>query len=243
MASATGLKCGCYDEHTRSLSFDYVSNFHGANDASVVQVFDRCIMRQETIVRTLYKFEELSDKAKQRAMNWYRQASENDFSSVFADYVIEDAKTIGKCLGIRVDDIYYSGFSSRGDGACFNGYYCYAKNSVKELRKYAPVDEELYQIASKLFDLQKHNGYQLQANIQHRGHYYHAECTTIDIDRTDGVPVSEDTEEQLKDLLRDYMRWIYRSLEKEYEYQNSDEVVQENIIANEYEFLEDGKRA
>jgi hypothetical protein len=39
------------------------------------------------------------------------------------------------------------------------------------------------------------------------------------------------------------MRWIYRQLEREYDYQNADAQVDENIRANEYEFYEDGKRA
>lgn len=44
--------------------------------------------------------------------------------------------------------------------------------------------------------------------------------------------------EFLNDLLEDY-RVI---LEKDIEYQNSDEVVADNIRANEYEFTEDGRR-
>lgn len=47
----------------------------------------------------------------------------------------------------------------------------------------------------------------------------------------------------IKELLRDYMRWIYKQLEKEHEYQNSNEVVDETITINEYEFDEDGNRA
>lgn len=39
------------------------------------------------------------------------------------------------------------------------------------------------------------------------------------------------------------MRWIYRALEAEYEYQDSDGQVDETIKANEYEFEEDGSRA
>ena len=43
--------------------------------------------------------------------------------------------------------------------------------------------------------------------------------------------------------MRDFAQWIYDSLEKEYEYQMSDEFVTENIEANEYEFDEEGNRA
>ncbi len=43
--------------------------------------------------------------------------------------------------------------------------------------------------------------------------------------------------------LRDFADWIYSQLEKEYEYQMSNECVDENIRANEYEFTEEGMRA
>lgn len=38
------------------------------------------------------------------------------------------------------------------------------------------------------------------------------------------------------------MDWIYRQLEKEYEYQNSDECIDENLMGNSYTFREDGTR-
>jgi hypothetical protein len=52
----------------------------------------------------------------------------------------------------------------------------------------------------------------------------------------------EDVEKELTELSRDCMKWIYRQLEKEYEYQNSDECVIELIQANEYTFTESGRR-
>jgi hypothetical protein len=39
------------------------------------------------------------------------------------------------------------------------------------------------------------------------------------------------------------MRWIYRQLEREYEWLMSDEQVDESIRINEYEFTEEGKLA
>ena len=44
------------------------------------------------------------------------------------------------------------------------------------------------------------------------------------------------------ELSRDLMRWIYRTLEKECDWQNADEQVDENIRCNEYEFDVDGER-
>jgi hypothetical protein len=49
-------------------------------------------MRQETVTRTIYKFEELSDKAKDKAREWYRVAAAYD---EWWDCIYADAKTIG----------------------------------------------------------------------------------------------------------------------------------------------------
>jgi hypothetical protein len=37
------------------------------------------------------------------------------------------------------------------------------------------------------------------------------------------------------------MDWLYLTLEKEYEYLTSEETIKESLIANEYDFTEDGK--
>lgn len=49
--------------------------------------------------------------------------------------------------------------------------------------------------------------------------------------------------DNLIEALTDFNSWIFKSLEKEYEYLMSDESVDESIKANEYEFTEDGERA
>jgi len=87
--------------------------------------------------------------------------------------------------------------------------------------------------------------------VGHSGHYYHEHCTEFEID-LDGVEESESsiTQEEwatecaaLKEAAKDFMRWIYRQLEKEYEYQNSDGQVDESLLAHEYLFTEDGRRS
>lgn len=44
------------------------------------------------------------------------------------------------------------------------------------------------------------------------------------------------------EALRDLARWLYRQLEREYDYLTSDEAVDEAILANEYSFTVDGTR-
>jgi hypothetical protein len=186
----------------------------------------------------VYKFEELSKEAKEKAREWFR---ERGFDYDWYDGVEEDFKTICKIVGITDVKIYFSGFYSQGEGACFEGSYHYAKDSVKKLMEYAPQDKELHRIVKELRELQRRYFYRLEARVKHSGHYYHKYCTNIDVYYGDDAPNSE-AEGYLKELLRALMGWLYRTLEKEYNYLNSDEQVDETIKINEYEFTEDGKR-
>ena len=54
--------------------------------------------------------------------------------------------------------------------------------------------------------------------------------------------LTEDAEDIVVEALRDLAHWLYRQLEQEYEFQSSDEMVDEAIIANDYTFTEDGRR-
>lgn len=188
---------------------------------------------------TVYKFSELTDAAKERAIeDWNRDGLDYEWW----DSVYEDAKTIGELMGIRVDKIFFSGFWNQGDGACFEGSYEYKKGSVKAVVDYAPQDEDLAKIVKGLQAEQRRNFYGLSAEVKQHGHYMHEFCTEIDVQR-DNIPwgVSHETDEAIKDLLRDFMRWIYRNLEREHEYLTSAESVTETIEANEYEFTEAGE--
>ena len=44
------------------------------------------------------------------------------------------------------------------------------------------------------------------------------------------------------EALRDLARWLYRQLEREYDYLTSDESVDDAIRANNYTFTETGRR-
>jgi hypothetical protein len=215
-------------------------------------------MRTETTERTLYKFDELSESAQQKAMDEYRQfVSENmDY-----EFVYEDAAAIGDILGIdlrtktvtlmngstRLDPcIYWSGFRSQGDGACFEGSYRYAKGAAKRIREHAPLDAELHRIADRLQALQKAHFYGLKADMEHSGHYCHSGCMRVSVshawDDASGYD-RELPEDELRELMRDFADWVYRVLESEYEYQTADEAIRDGIEANGYEFTENGSIA
>jgi hypothetical protein len=192
-------------------------------------------MPQAKLVYT-YTFDELNESAKENARQWYREAFASD---EWWDFIA--IATWGKLIGIDIENVYFSGFASQGDGACFTGHYEYAKGATKAIRDYAGTDEALHAIADGLQAIQRRNFYQLSASVSHRGHYSHENCTDIDVsDCRTGNDTDSDTEETVKDLLRDFMRWAYRQLESEYDYLNSDESVDESILCNGYRFTESG---
>ena len=196
-------------------------------------------MRTERV--EIFTYEELSDDAKGKARDWYRSI---DDDSYWAEFVIDDAKEVAALMGWEIDKVYYSGFSYQGDGACFEGTLRYNKGCAKLVESYAPRDEKLQRIAKAWQDLQRQNFYALRASVKHRGHYQHEMCTEFDCEDTRhnyGWMQNPEAEDDIKEIARDFMRWIYKRLEEAYEYSVSDEVVAENIIANGYEFTEDGK--
>lgn len=197
---------------------------------------------------TLYTFDELSDTAKEKARDWYK---EDGLGYEWWDSVYEDAKTVAALMGISVTQFYFSGFWSQGDGACFEGNYEYALASVAAVKEYAPKDEELHRIATQLALLQQKNFYKLSATVKHSGRGYHDQCTAIDV-RKNGEYFFDTDDSYVRDtdhdgarliiVLRDFMKWFYKQLQNDYEYQNSDEVIDETMRANEYTFTESGKR-
>ena len=54
--------------------------------------------------------------------------------------------------------------------------------------------------------------------------------------------MTADAEDVVTEALRDLARWLYRQLEREYDYLSSDEVVDETILANGHTFTEIGGR-
>jgi hypothetical protein len=213
-------------------------------------------MIMRTVETKVYTFDELNDNAKETAREWMRRLEADDFDP---DSTLEDAAAVCRILGIEVSartvklmgggtrqepQFYYRGFSSQGDGACFAGRYSYAKGATKKIREYAPKDEELARIADTLQAAQRRHFYHLIADIDGpRGHYVHEHSVSISVyDDRDSYRDIGDAAETVADALRDVMHWLYRQLEREWEYRLSDDSIDETIRINEYEFDEDGNQ-
>ena len=186
---------------------------------------------------TVYQLHELSDDAKEKARAWFR---EGIGGWDWYDFIFDDFEEICRILGIRLKTrsarlmgggtrqqpcIYFSGFSSQGDGACFEGSYAYEKGASRRIREHAPKDGILHRIADRLQQMQRENFYQLRAEISHRGRYCHAYSMDISVERNSPTwqAMTGDAEETVTDCLRDLAGWLYRQLEREWDYRMSDE--------------------
>lgn len=190
----------------------------------------------------LYDFDELSEHAKERARDWYRQQP----GSFRDTEVLEHAKTCAEILGIEIEQIYWHGFSYQGQGACFIGRYAYAPECTRAIKNHVPKDRELHALAQQLVRMQRPFGYRLTARTEAIDHQpAHEYSVRVELTTT-GHPALEDlvcfkyTQGVVCDAMRNFMRWIYRRLEAEYDRQMSDACVDHAIRDHGYTFAEDG---
>jgi|GEM_PF-3308822 len=187
---------------------------------------------------TLYTFDELTDKAKERAREWWRKCLEGE--TFYAEPPQEDLTELLVAVGFDESTLQFgwSGFWSQGDGAHFTGQWTAQRFAFPDetgLDRLHPLDEQLTRIVEEFRSYAR-----LEPNaactIKHRGSYSHEGCTQFEMDNEH----SAEFENDFTDTCRELMRWFYSELEKSYEWHNADEQVDNNILANEYEFTENG---
>ncbi len=161
---------------------------------------------KEIIVKT-YSYEELSETAKEKAIEWY--LSGQDFSFEW-ESLQEDAKNIGIKLTEWDYRRYCNGdLLTSAETVCDkileeHGECCETYKTAKEYRKKF----------SELFTLHENE------------------------DVYDSDEYQELKDDFLKSILEDYRVMA----DKEYEYTQSEEYIKETMEANDYTFLENGKR-
>ena len=153
-------------------------------------------------------------------------------------------------VGIEVDKIYFSGFCSQGDGACFEG-------RVKDWTLFLP---SVGHTSAALID---HASMHFYFRVEHSGHYYHENCTSFSSDMMlpEGQedeefidscsPYEEDSlleavwmieldkfdentlHEEFIEVFKDHMRDLYKRLDDEHDHLTSDEAVLDSLEAND----------
>jgi len=210
----------------------------------------------KTIQLNLYEFGELDATAKEKALN-----ACHDLNLVcdWWDYTYNDFNTICGLLGITVDkkSIHFDGFYAQGDGSSFNAEVDFSillkGLQNKAWRGYAPkldFDFGLPGIDKRVLELVKYHKIDMNARIisRTRGYgvvadlgVYPAFHPVKNYDLIYGE--LDDLETWLDSVAQILNRFLFKSLEGNYEYLTSDEAVTEAIEANEYWFTADGKRA
>jgi hypothetical protein len=194
-------------------------------------------MRTENKEFKIFTYEELSDEAKEKARQIIGES--NTDNSWWYECITEEFDADGY---FEVDKVYFSGFWSQGDGAIF---------------EYSRITDKLVNEAIESLWLPKWKkdvlkGLGFVGSGKHRGHYYHSGCCahyieqdTQQIYRYPNIEKFYDTylseiEDYVISKYDELCGELYRSLEKEYCYQFSEECVVENIACNGYEFNENG---
>ena len=192
-----------------------------------------------------FKFSELSEKAKQVAIDQYRNDEFYPFDD-WHDFIKSDFHEILELIGFYNIDSCFSGFCSQGDGASFTADYTYKKGCLNAVKNYAPNDNELHSIVKGIVSHQKDNDYKLECIITHSGSIY-SHSNTMRFDWSKNGDSYFDwknifVEDEIEQLFKGLADWYYSKLYNEYEYVMSDEHIIENIESNEYDFLESGKQ-
>ena len=191
----------------------------------------------------------------------------NLFDDFWHEGVYDCAKEDGLNYGFEINDIAFSGFWSQGDGASWEGQVNIPKWLTQDRHyKDRPETQILLEL---LADLYMHN--MLPITRSDRPNYVHemtmqgGEITHyiqlaegMEPDRmTRGIFAGSDVlplfngiggevflvqvETDILESARDYARDIYKQLEAEYDYQQSDEYIADMCASNQYRFTKGGE--
>lgn len=198
----------------------------------------------------LDRFNALSARQRDEILDNYRHYNTEHLD--WWDCVYEQFGEDMEKIGIEVDKMYFSGFWSQGDGACFEGR---VSNWSLFLKSMGYIDPALITLANTTWFFK----------VAHKGHYYHENCTSFIYDMTSPddysesemdefvnlcSPYSTDIQnaafvallrgydsnklyDEFEEAFKSHMRSLYRLLEVEYDHLTSDESVLEALDAND----------
>lgn len=200
-------------------------------------------MRKETI--EIYKFEELSEEAQEKAIEKFYDLNiyEGWWEHVYEMYKEDET-------GFDIDKIYFSGFWSQGDGAMFEGS---PNEDILNFITPGGNNQQYQKNWSRVIKLIKNGDINIYGIFKQHGHYYHSKSYSDNLETeftndwhgknySNIEDICEDILYEIREHYEDICNKIYHSLEQEYEYYTSREAIEESIIANEYEFTENGEQ-
>lgn len=206
-------------------------------------------MRTEQI--QIFQYDELTPEARARARDWYREVNinENDWADWTVDDFVETLETLGFEVSSRRGHsrasraVYWdtnpaagafdaSWSASRVDPAAIEKFLAdrpatYVDADGKE--RQSVQNRDIAIVARELMELAKKDpeAYGSTNTLRH---------FSMDVE------FSGEGREEFEQLCRDLGEYLAIAIREEWEYQDSDEVIADNIRANEYEFTANGSR-
>jgi hypothetical protein len=178
-----------------------------------------------TVELKIYSFNELSDKAKEKARYWYRSLQDSsDFQSTRDDII-----SVALLCGFKDADIAWSVGYCQSDHATLEGRWAAVRVRIETIKQDRPDDVRLHQIAEQFAELARQNpAMSFVTNDRY---------IVGDIDEPEQEDVYNDTRIAVQSL----NTWAYEQLREQADWLHSEECVDESIIANDYEFTKDGE--
>ncbi len=207
-----------------------------------------------TIRIKLYKFDELSNDAKEKAIEWYRSGS--DDSQIYADELIDSINALTELFNLKtgreytdirtghIDDNILQLKGVRLYKYLINNYYddLFKPIYIKSFDKAVRCKQFICNVKK---DYKGDNYTQIYSKLKRDNScVLTGVCYDMDIlqpvyDFLEKIDISE-TFEGLISSIESAITKAFRSIEEDV---NSSEYITEQIQANEYEFTKDGKRA
>lgn len=187
----------------------------------------------------IFQFSELSDNAKERARAWFRDGIQFD-----ADDIVENCiEPAAALLGITIDRPRgrRTGYAVDWNliGAAFVGSWRAADVKPGAIQKEWPKESTLHVIARDLEAVAAEFPDAYADCDTGRGCFQRVEAYAEAADDPDDC--ADAAEQAIVDALQSFAHWIGCTIAAEWEYQFSDECVDESIEANGYEFTAGGE--
>lgn len=191
----------------------------------------------------VFQFEELSDKAKEKAREWYKNGMWED--GCYSDLITESVVDLLNRKGYIVDYKNVISWSA-----------CYSQSDYAKIENLDFTEEQARELLSNVLNtkqqrwldiLEKMSEVDLCINVRNGelnvtfnlidvSYRYHPRLHKA-IEEIENE-LYDEAKNAIRDLNGECLKYIYESIE----HYESDESVDESIIANEYEFTEDGER-
>lgn len=196
---------------------------------------------QETI--TLYKFEELSQEAKERAIEKYREhCLDYDWWEFEFEDFNEQLKEVGLSCRTFYFDIYRNEFTMGGPSIDDIKKFMISAGLTNWLIANELAGKEEINFSLSIMDSNKNNAVYFDDIYREAGEYQGLALIEDKSITEEERKEFDDMEEKLSDFLFNLRKKFLKQLREQEDYLTSDEAIKDTLIANEYDFEVDGRR-